>query len=123
MDLGGRVKQLRVSKQLTQKALADLLGISYQNIGHLESGNIRKHPRYIADLAKVLGVTVDYLIRGETANYQDQEVIHDLIATDRPINTNTGDKLYVVSCPSTVELILPSHATIQAKVVSRFIKS
>lgn len=123
MSIGHRVKQLRLSKGLTQQQLADLLGISYQNIGNLESGKIKRMPRYLTDLAAVFDVTVDFLQRGDAANYRQVDEVHDLVATDRPLNVDAGDVLYIVSIPSSVELILPSRARIQAKVVSKFIKS
>ena len=123
MSISQRVKQLRVGKGLTQQQLADLLGISYQNIGHLESGKIKRMPRYLADLANVFGVTVDYLQRGEAANYRQIDEVHDLVATDRPLQVEAGEVLYIVSAPASVELILPAKARIQAKVVSKFLKS
>ena len=57
-----RLKQLRKSKNLSQQALADLLGISQQSINKYENHSVEPDIRTLMDMADVFGTSVDYLI-------------------------------------------------------------
>tara|TARA_R110002073_G_scaffold256634_1_gene419194 strand:+ start:207 stop:596 length:390 start_codon:yes stop_codon:yes gene_type:complete len=121
--IGDRVKRERLAKGLTQQGLADLIGdLSFQNIGNLEQGKIKNAPVYINKLAEELGVTVDYLTRGQAHNYQVNDQIHELLATDRPTNIDLNQSVWVVSLPVGEELILPASATLHARVIKKFMQ-
>ena len=57
-----RVKALRISKGYSIKGLAEKLDVKYQNIQNIERPNGVKKPSYMADLADVLDVSIDYLL-------------------------------------------------------------
>jgi transcriptional regulator with XRE-family HTH domain len=119
--IGIRVKKLMDDKGLKQQQLGDLIGgVSHQSIHNLTSGKIHKAPRYVDKLAKVLGVTVDYLMSGETAPYQTVEQTHDLLATDRPTEIDFNDSVWVISVPVGEELILPAHTKMHARVLKKY---
>lgn len=61
--IGDTVRMLRERRGLTQPALAKALGVKQQNIEQLENNKVRQ-PRYIMDLAKFFGVSVDALYDG-----------------------------------------------------------
>jgi transcriptional regulator with XRE-family HTH domain len=66
---GDRLKQARIEKGLSRPQLAKLCGISVKTIQNYEPGF--KQPNRIdtsQKFAEVLGVTVDYLINGNTDN-------------------------------------------------------
>lgn len=56
-----RLKSIRIEKNLTQKQIADALGLSTMAIQHYE--NNRRKPTYdvFIALSKYLGVSLDYL--------------------------------------------------------------
>lgn len=56
--------KLRKSK-MTQKELADMIGISQQEISRYESGEVKAPVNYIADLAECCGASVDYILGRE----------------------------------------------------------
>jgi len=119
--IGHRVKKLMVAKGLKQQQLGDLIGgVSHQSIHNLTSGKVRKAPRYVDKLAKVLGVTVDYLMSGDAAPYQTAEQVHDLLATDRPTQIDFNDSVWVVSVPVGEELILPAHSKLHARILKKY---
>lgn len=62
-NLGKRVRAFRTApeRDWTTKQMADAVGTSRQNIENLEQKGYG-HPRYIADLARVMGTTVDDLL-------------------------------------------------------------
>ena len=66
-DFPSKLKNVRVKKSLTQKAVADFLGIyetSYQNY---ERGSRKPNYEVIIKLANCFGVSIDYLL-GQTDN-------------------------------------------------------
>ena len=58
MDIGGRIKMLRMSKGLSQKALGEKCGVGLHSVWRWETG--RRSPRadQIYRLAEALGSTV-----------------------------------------------------------------
>src|SRR4051795_4254252 len=64
-ELGARIKSARVAAGLTQPVLADS-DVSVAYLSRIESGQRRPSPELLASLAQRLGVTVDYLVLGES---------------------------------------------------------
>lgn len=66
MNIGIRVKNKRDALGLTQGQLAEKAGTSQQSIEQLEAGKT-KRPRYLPELARALGVTIEWLLDGNVA--------------------------------------------------------
>ena len=63
--MGGLFKQLRKEKHLTQKEVADTLGITHATVSNWERGlNLPETPM-AKKVAELYGVTVDELLKGE----------------------------------------------------------
>jgi|TARA_R110000824_G_scaffold159990_1_gene334631 transcriptional regulator with XRE-family HTH domain len=120
--IGDRTRKLREAKGLKQRELAALISpdLSFQNIGNLEQGKIKSSPSYINKLAKVLGVTVDYLMHGEEAAYQAEDQVHDLMATDRPTDILPSETMWLISVEAGEKLVLPANVTLQARIIRKF---
>lgn len=74
--LGGRIKALRTEKKLTLDQLAAASGSSKSYIWELENKNPpRPSAEKLADIAKALGVTADYLIGSDDQNRTEAEDI------------------------------------------------
>jgi transcriptional regulator with XRE-family HTH domain len=54
--------KLRKEKGITQKELADLLGVTQPLVSNYETGELRLHGDLIVQLAKILGTTADELL-------------------------------------------------------------
>lgn len=61
MELGRRVREFRTTRKWSTARMAKEVGTSRQNIENLEKKEFA-HPHYIADLARVMGTTVDELL-------------------------------------------------------------
>lgn len=59
------LKQYRESRKLSQVDLAKLLGISQATLSDYENGKKRPRPSKAKQIAKVTGLSRDYLIFGE----------------------------------------------------------
>lgn len=64
--LNTRIKELRKSVGWTQRELATRMNVSQQTIGSWEVGRAEPNTEALKKLAELFGVTVDYLINGDT---------------------------------------------------------
>lgn len=72
--LGTRLKNQRKSKKLTQQQVADAIGVSKTSVIYWEKDeNLPKHDSLMA-LAKVLGITSDYLLYGKESDSLNKNV-------------------------------------------------
>lgn len=62
INLGQRLKELREEKGLTQRQLAEKLGINSVTYLHYEKEQREPPLPLLADIARFYGVTVDYLL-------------------------------------------------------------
>ena len=54
-----RMKKLREAKEMSQKELADKIGVTVQYISQIEKGTCAPHLVFAVDLAKALDVSLD----------------------------------------------------------------
>lgn len=57
-----RIKQLRQERGLSQRALAELLGLSQQSINKYENHNIEPDIAMLCQIATLFDVSIDYLV-------------------------------------------------------------
>jgi putative transcriptional regulator len=60
-ELGSRLREIRSARNLTQAALAELVGVSRQTINYMEQGEYSPSTRLALQLARVLDATVEEL--------------------------------------------------------------
>lgn len=83
--IADRIREARKEAGHTQTSLAELLNINYKNISRWESGEYIPEAESIAELAKALNVSADYLLgltddpkraaRESELSPQEQEII------------------------------------------------
>ena len=66
-----RLKELRKSKGLTQKDMADLMGMTDRNYQRFEYGKVNVTAKTLIFLADYFGVTTDYLLGREKGEKED----------------------------------------------------
>ena len=64
MKIGGYIQHLRKAAGLTQKELAEKLGISFQAVSKWENGDALPDTGLILDLCDILNTTADKLLNG-----------------------------------------------------------
>ena len=64
MKIGGYIQHLRKAAGLTQKELADQLGVSFQAVSKWENGDALPDTGLILDLCEILNTTADKLLNG-----------------------------------------------------------
>lgn len=60
--IGERIKELRIERELSQKQLADKIGVATNTISQYESGKSKTSIEVLANLAVELDTTTDYLL-------------------------------------------------------------
>lgn len=63
-----RLKAARAAKDMSQQALADLIGVSRQTINAIEKGEYNPTIRLCIEICRVLGKTLDELFWEENEN-------------------------------------------------------
>ena len=77
MNIAQRIKDLRLSKHLTQKELAQLLNVKPTTVSGWELGRNEPSIDTLKDLARIFGVSVDYMA-GATESIDDDKTTIDL---------------------------------------------
>ncbi len=62
--VGNQIAVLRKNKGLTQSELGDRVGVSFQAVSKWERGESLPDTAVLPDLAKVLGVSIDFILSG-----------------------------------------------------------
>lgn len=78
-EMGGRIKQLRKERGITQEQLAEYADISVDFVGLVESGRSSMKVPTLAKIAKALNISADYLMFGN-APYIENSKINAMLA-------------------------------------------
>ena len=81
MDLGKIIKRLRVSKDMTQEDLANMLGTSIQSVSRWENEQTYPDITMLPIIANIFEITVDELLNVNT--FKQQEEIKRIVEQDK----------------------------------------
>lgn len=71
--IGGRIKKLMYEKRMTQGYLADMVFYNRRAICDMVNDHQRIPADTLGSIARILGVSCDYLIYGEEANHDNSK--------------------------------------------------
>lgn len=74
-NIGEKIKTIRLARNLTQQELADRMGLKRNTISQWESGMRKISVEHLIEIAKVVGVTLDYF-----NDNTDQRTLFQLMA-------------------------------------------
>ncbi len=75
LQIGKRIKEMRKKRDLTQRKLAELVMVSPSCITRLEAGEAMVSVFTMIQIAKVLNVSVTYILEGITEDFKDSELL------------------------------------------------
>lgn len=75
--IGNRIREARERKKLTQMKLAELVNLSTITISNIESAKVSPNLKNIIMIAKVLDVSIDFLIADENSK-SNELYIHEI---------------------------------------------
>ena len=77
--LGTRIAALRRESNMSQAQLAQRLQISASAVGMYEQGRREPSADLLVELARVFGVTTDYLLTGQSACPEQEDSLSELL--------------------------------------------
>lgn len=98
--IGKRIAELRKSKNITQMALADMMGISFQAVSNWERGESMPDISKLGELSEIFGVSIDDIL----CNKRAAEIVEEISAGEKPSDI-TPEEL-----TETVPLMAPKQA-------------
>ena len=114
--VGRKIREARILHGLSQTALAEKVGIAFQQLQKYESASNRVSCSRLYDIARVLGVPVQALFAGAAGDKQiDQHV--------KESNLPEGITLELATAYSTLSPVLRSHLSKTAKSIAKSIGS
>lgn len=83
--LGTRIAMLRKQNGISQKELAERLGVSASSIGMYEQGRREPSGDRLVEMAAIFCVSTDYLLTGQIAEPRDEQAVSCVLnhAADR----------------------------------------
>lgn len=75
MQVGRRIRQARIEKNMTQMALADAMGVSYQAVSNWERGNAMPDISKLPELCELLDITFEQLVGGPSPETKTVEKV------------------------------------------------
>ena len=78
--IGKRISELRRAKNITQTALADMLGISFQAVSNWERGESMPDISKLGDLSRIFGVSIDDIL----CNPRAARIVEEISAGEAP---------------------------------------
>ena len=79
MEFQQRLYELRKQSGLSQEGLADLLGVSRQEVQKWEAGTSRPDLDNLAALGRYFNVSLDYLVTGQEAQVSPSQVTTTIV--------------------------------------------
>lgn len=91
MDVGHKIKELRIMKSLTQKELGQRMGISQQQISQYENGKLNPKIETLQKIADALEVPRNLLFENLDSTEKSELVKLDLINLIKTLNLEITD--------------------------------
>ena len=91
-QLGIRIKEQRISKQLTQEGLAEIIGCNPSHISNIENNYTKASLNVILAIANALDTSIDSLLV-EQYNDSSDSLMKEIIERIRPLDANSKMKL------------------------------
>ncbi|MDR2161159.1 MAG: helix-turn-helix domain-containing protein [Desulfovibrio sp.] len=78
-SLGLRIRSLRLSRELSQDALAERAGMSVKHLGKIERGTVNASVQCLTDIAEALGLPLRDILETEHERSRE-ELLAELVA-------------------------------------------
>lgn len=79
MSIGERIIELRNKKEISQGALAQILGVSRQAISKWENDQSSPDTLHLIKLADILDTEVEYLATGRKSVYEEAPIVINMV--------------------------------------------
>lgn len=84
VEIGARIRALRIKQGKTQTYYADLLYISASYLALIEAGKRIPALEILVQIAKISDVTIDYLVWGNEKDLDESQIVFDRLHETYP---------------------------------------
>ena len=92
-SLGGKIKELRISMDLTQAQVAEALNVTPGYISNVENNRTAMSPRILIYYAKLMNITLDSLVGRVEPEYENTALDNELIGLIKHMSDENKLKL------------------------------
>lgn len=118
MNIGLKIKKLRLENEITQERLADYLNISFQAISKWENSTSFPDINLLKPISNFFGVSIDYLLDNE--NRKEEEFVSNLLDEYKKLN-NKGNVVDAIELMRSGLNEYPKNYTLMSKLVQSLI--
>lgn len=90
--IGQRIREIRISKQLTQEYLANKTDVNVSHISNIETNKVKVSLTLLVGLCNAMDVTVDYVLENEYHN-PDSVTEKELLNTVKNLDNSKKEQL------------------------------
>lgn len=90
--IGQRIREIRISKQLTQEYLANKTNVNVSHISNIETNKVKVSLTLLVGLCDAMDVTVDYVLQNEY-HRPDSVTERELLNTVKNLDTSKKEQL------------------------------
>lgn len=79
--IGQNLREIRLSKNLTQEYIANQADVNTSHISNIENNRVKISLSTLIHICNALDVTIDYVLAeeyGDTSSVLEQEILHEL---------------------------------------------
>ena len=79
--IGRKLKEIRISKNLTQEYIANMADVNVSHISNIENNRVKVSLSTLVQICNALNITVDYILAEEykqPSSAIEQEILHEL---------------------------------------------
>ncbi len=80
-SIGKKIKEIRISKNLTQEYVANIVDVNVSHISNIENNRVKVSLSTLVKICNALDTTVDFILADEyntPVSSIEQEIIHEL---------------------------------------------
>lgn len=80
-QIGEKIKDIRISRHLTQEYVADMADVNTSHISNIENNRVKVSLSTLVQICNALDTTVDYILSDEytdSSSVIEQEILHEL---------------------------------------------
>lgn len=93
LNIGDKIRELRIRKGMTQQELADIMGITYTSVSYWESGKSKPDIFQIKKLSEYFHVTTDYIYGLTDENIKEDVQMRTLFRKASDLSDEKKEKL------------------------------
>lgn len=90
--IGKKIKEIRISKHLTQEYVANATDVNTSHISNIENNRVKVSLSTLVQICNALDTTVDYILAGEY-NRPSTVIEHEILKEVQKCNLETQEQI------------------------------